>query len=242
MIKKLIISVVLLVVPLFAEYYQNLSEGSSLSVENVGSIENTLLKEAIVAKDYSAISTIAISFYALSKSSDFKGNREKLLNKSVKLLELAHKNNNIVASLFLVSSFLNTDPKYARKIAKETILKSFNNDRLASNNIIVTITLLYASSVLDFNSTDSQEVNFAIEALVHLQLNSPEVSFYLAWLFKALGSADVANAYLSEACNSAKPQSKIYSFCFSDNVEKEDNTRKKVINKDCKSDISLRCK
>lgn len=227
---------------LFGDFNMNKSLDAGISVNDINTIEKTILKEAILAKNYNAISTVAVSFYALSLQPDFKGNRKKLQARSIELLELAHNNNNITSSLYLVTTFFASKPKYIRKIAKEVIQRSFNDDRLAGDKMITTISLLYASSVLDNESTNTKDVNFAIEALNHLQQSSPEINFYLAWLFRALGSTDVADAYLNESCHMAKLNSKIYDYCFSDSVVKKDDTESKVINKNCNKDISRRCK
>ena len=241
---KILITIFFLIVSLYGKYdISNLSK-ENFSVDDVKKTENTLLKEAIATKDYEAISAIGIIFFHLSKSLDFKGDKKKLLARSIELLEIAHNHNHIPASLFLVVSFLQSDYKYAQKIAKDVILKSFSNDVIASNNITNSITLLYASSILDHNRKSTDDINFAIEALERLNLTHkvPEVDFYLAWLFKLLGSYEIADSYLNEACHYAKIDSKIYGFCFGDNVARKDPTEDRVIKKNCKADAGKRCK
>ncbi len=221
----------------------NNNADSILSETEVVMIEKGVLGEAIKSKDYDTISTMALSFNATSLSPSYTGNAKKLWKRSIELFELCHKGGYIVSSLYLVQNFLKSNPKYSRRIAIESIKYNQNNEKARYNSSYVNMVMLYVSSVLDHTSSSKDEVNFALEALQSLPEENAQTKFYSAFLFKSLGSDDIANMYLNDACHSSRPGSAIYSYCINgDNIEMEDLLQSKVSNPDCNKDIGQRCK
>ncbi|WP_294961487.1 hypothetical protein [Sulfurimonas sp.] len=222
---------------------QESTENQPLSEKEVVMVEQGILGEAIRANDYDTISTMALSFYATSMNSEFVGNGKRLYKRSIELLEICHKGAHITSSLYLVKTFLKPNPTYSRRIASESILLNESNNKIRYNPNYISLVMLYVSSVLDHTSTSRDEVNNAIEALQSLPEENAQTKFYSAFLFKSLGSEDIANMYLNDACHSSTVGSEIFKYCTTgERIEREDLLKNKVSNSDCNKDIGQRCK
>lgn len=219
------------------------SNENPLTVVEIQYTEDGILSEALKNKDYAAISTIALSFYATSKNSDFKGDAKKLKKRAIELLLICHKNGHIDTSIFLISAYLKSNPTFSRTVAKEVINLHRNNKQIRYIPSYYNSVMLYVSSVLDNSFEDTKEVNFAIEALESLPNKNAQTNFYMAFLFKAINAYDIADSYLNEACHTSKVGSNIYKYCMNGkDIDKVDLVETKVINPDCKKDIGQRCK
>jgi len=183
-----------------------------LTPKNIVTIENGILKEAIKLKNYNDIASIAISFYGTSKNINYIGNKEILEQRALKLLNIACKNNNLNASIFLMLNFLKTNPLISRDISKKVLLRNINNKSSEYLLLSKTFVTTYVSLTLDHFSTNVKELNFALESLESLKFENPQINLYRAFLFKALDSDDLADLYLNKACNNAKSRT-ILSFC-----------------------------
>ena len=183
-----------------------------LTPQNIVTIENGILKEAIKLKNYNDIASIAISFYGTSKNINYIGNKEILEQRALKLLNIASKNNNLNASIFLMLNFLKTNPLISRDISKKVLLRNINNKSSEYLLLSKTFVTTYVSLTLDHFSTNVKELNFALESLESLKSENPQINLYRAFLFKALDSDDLADLYLNKACNNAKSRT-ILSFC-----------------------------
>jgi len=208
-LKKLLI---LLLIPICL-MSNNLSKYKELlTPQNIVTIENGILKEAIKLKNYNDIASVAMSFYATSKNIHYIGNKEILEKRAIKLLKVASKNNNLNASIFLMLNFLKSDPLFSRDISKRILLKNINNKSSEYLLLSKTFVTTYVSLTLDHFSTNVKELNFALESLESLREDNSQINLYRAFLFKALDSDDLADIYLNKACNNAKYKN-VMNFC-----------------------------
>jgi len=208
-LKKLLI---LLLIPV-SLMSNNLSKYKELlTPQNIVTIENGILKEAIKLKNYNDIASVAMSFYATSKNIHYIGNKEILEKKALKLLKVASKNNNLNASIFLMLNFLKSDPLFSRDISRQVLLKNMNNKSSEYLLLSKTFVTTYVSLTLDHFSTNVKELNFALESLESLREDNSQINLYRAFLFKALDSDDLADIYLNKACNNAKYKN-VMNFC-----------------------------
>ena len=208
-LKKLLI---LLLIPI-GLMSNNLSKYKELlTPQNIVTIENGILKEAIKLKNYNDIASVAMSFYATSKNIHYIGNKEILEKRAIKLLKVASKNNNLNASIFLMLNFLKSDPLFSRDISKRILLKNINNKSSEYLLLSKTFVTTYVSLTLDHFSTNVKELNFALESLESLREDNSQINLYRAFLFKALDSDDLADIYLNKACNNAKYKN-VMNFC-----------------------------
>jgi hypothetical protein len=72
------------------------------------------------------------------------------------------------------------------------------------------VTTLVATT-LDHYYSDIDRLNYAIEALHSIE-PTPRVNLYFAFLFRAIGSIELANSYLNEACNEARDK-RVLEYC-----------------------------
>ncbi len=208
-LKKLLI---LLLIPI-SLMSNNLSKYKELlTPQNIVTIENGILKEAIKLKNYNDIASVAMSFYATSKNIHYIGNKEILEKRALKLLKVASKNNNLNASIFLMLNFLKSDPLFSRDISKQILLENMNNKSSEYLLLSKTFVTTYVSLTLDHFSTNVKELNFALESLESLREDNSQINLYRAFLFKALDSDDLADIYLNKACNNAKYKN-VMNFC-----------------------------
>ncbi len=208
-LKKLLI---LLLIPI-SLMSNNLSKYKELlTPQNIVTIENGILKEAIKLKNYNDIASVAMSFYATSKNIHYIGNKEILEKRALKLLKVASKNNNLNASIFLMLNFLKSDPLFSRDISKQVLLENMNNKSSEYLLLSKTFVTTYVSLTLDHFSTNVKELNFALESLESLREDNSQINLYRAFLFKALDSDDLADIYLNKACNNAKYKN-VMNFC-----------------------------
>ena len=208
-LKKLLI---LLLIPV-SLMSNNLSKYKELlTPQNIVTIENGILKEAIKLKNYNDIASVAMSFYATSKNIHYIGNKEILEKRALKLLKVASKNNNLNASIFLMLNFLKSDPLFSRDISKQVLLENMNNKSSEYLLLSKTFVTTYVSLTLDHFSTNVKELNFALESLESLREDNSQINLYRAFLFKALDSDDLADIYLNKACNNAKYKN-VMNFC-----------------------------
>lgn len=209
--KKLLI---ILLIPI-SLMSNNLSKYKELlTPQNIVTIENGILKEAIKLKNYNDMASIAISFYATSKNIHYIGNKKILEQRALKLLKVASKNNNLNASIFLMLNFLKSDPLFSRDISRQVLLENRNNKSSEYLLLSKTFVTTYVSLTLDHFSTNVKELNFALESLESLKSENSQTNLYRAFLFKALDSDDLADIYLNKACNNAKSRN-IINFCSS---------------------------
>ena len=190
------------------------SDGSNvLSQKEVALVNYGILDEAIKGKDYDTISTMAITLYSTAQSPQFSGNREALRKKGLGLLALCHVNGHIVSSLYLIKALMKSFPAQAEKVARDaiSIRNSTKNTKLSHQDIYNSIVLLYVSFVLDNKESSKEDYNNAIESLERLNIETPQIDFFSAFLFRKLGSDEMADVYLTAACSKAKPGSKIFS-------------------------------
>ncbi len=183
-----------------------------LTPQNIVTIENGILKEAIKLRNYNDIASVAMSFYATSKNIHYIGNKEILEKRALKLLKVASKNNNLNASIFLMLNFLKSDPLFSRDISKQILLENMNNKSSEYLLLSKTFVTTYVSLTLDHFSTNVKELNFALESLESLREDNSQINLYRAFLFKALDSDDLADIYLNKACNNAKYKN-VMNFC-----------------------------
>jgi hypothetical protein len=221
----------------------NIEGNKILTDTDIASLERGILKAAIKNRDVSTVSHVALSYFVTSESPLYKGDRKALHKRAIDLLSFCVKNGDISGALFITTKYLKANPAYSREIAKYVIEEAKNSDVLRSNPEYQSVVMLYASSVLDNQYKDKKEINEAIEAIMGLPVPSAQSSFFLAFLFKALGSYSLADTYLNEACHQSKPGSRIYNYCLSgSDVEKIDSIESRVVKPDCKADIGERCK
>jgi len=202
----LIISVIFVVMSLANDLQEVLSQ------KDITVIENGILKEAIKNKNYNDITSIAISFFATSKNQSFQGNKDSLEKRALYLLNLASEKGNISAGNFLVLNYLHYRPIDAHLVAKKIIqtnLKTPSNEYLKVSKTFVTALV---ALTLDHYSTNVNELNFALEALDSLKIDTPQINLFRAFIFKALDSDDLADIFLTKACSRAI-EPKIVNFC-----------------------------
>ncbi|MBD3840042.1 MAG: hypothetical protein IE878_06635 [Epsilonproteobacteria bacterium] len=214
-----------------------------LTQAEVKKVEMGMLKGAMQRDDVKAIASVALSFLLTSEDKSYDGDREKLHKKAVFLSLYCAKHKDIATTLFVITKYKQVDPKFALLIAKEFKNATKDDMEIKLDARYYNIIMLYASIVLDSYSQNKDEVNEAIETIMALRNKTPEMSFYLAYLFNAIGNTDIADMFLNEACHAARPNSKVYQYCTSgSDIEQEDLLEKKVSNPDCKKDIGKRCK
>jgi len=220
-------------------------QGTKIYTEaELQNVRMSFLKSAIDNNDYATQTSLAVSFYATSKSNQYKGDRKALRNESLQILSKCASAHYVPASFFLITNFLRTNVTYAQKVARELILYAENDkhDILYDPNYYSSV-MLYVSTILDSGTKDPKTLNFAINALEALPQKNAKTSFYTAFLFKNLGSYSIASSYLNDACHKAKPGGNIYKYCAqSSNVDRVDQLVNKVENSKCVKDISRRCK
>jgi len=242
MMKRLFFAL-LLVSSLLYSYTNEINEGKVLTEADIASIENGILKVALKHKDISNISPIAISYFVTAESPLYKGDRKALHKRAIDLLTYCVKSGDVSGAIFVTTKYLKSNPAYSREVAKRVIEEAQTNDMLRTNPEYYSLVMIYASSVLDNEYTDKKEINYAIEAIMGLPYANAHSNFYLAFLFKALGSYNLADTYLNDACHQSKPGSRIYNYCISgSNVDKVDVVEDRVVKPDCKADIGKRCK
>jgi hypothetical protein len=214
------------------------------SLKDVVMLEKGILSEALPAKDYKTISTIAFSFLSASRNKEYSGDRDTLYKRSIELLRICHKGGYLTSSLFLVKSFLLKDPRFCRKIGFEAISIHRENGKSRYSEQYNNIVMIYISSVLDnvaLEKVNKDEINFSIEALQTLPVETPQTKFFTAFLFKAIGVWGLADTYLNEACHASKEGGKIYNYCLNgEDIIASDLIESKVKG-GCKKDIGERC-
>lgn len=242
MMKRAVIMLMLASSLLFS-YVDNPKTGKILTDTDIASLESGMLKVALKHGDVSTISPIALSYFMTADNPVYKGDRKALHKRAVELLTYCVQNDDVSGALFIATKYLKSNPAYSREVSRRVIDEAQKNDTLRSNPEYYSLVMVYASSVLDNEYSDTQEINYTIEAIMGLPYETAQSKFFLAFLFKALGSYNLADTYLNDACHQSKPGSRIYNYCVSgSDVDKVDAVESRVVKPDCKADIGKRCK
>ena len=238
-----IFAMLLLCSSLLFSYVDDTKTGKILTDTDIASLESGMLKSALKHKDVSTISPIALSYFMTADNPTYKGDRQALHKRAVDLLMYCVERGDVSGALFIATKYLKSNPAYSREISRRVINEAQKNDALRSNPEYYSLVMVYASSVLDNEYSNEKEINYTIEAIMGLPYETAQSKFFLAFLFKALGSYNLADTYLNDACHQSKPGSRIYNYCISgSDVDKVDAIESRVVKPDCKADIGKRCK
>jgi len=166
-------------------------------------VESTLLPRALKYNSYEDMAAIAIYYYQYDK---------KTLEKSLKLLNKIAYSNNDTAAFIVSTYFIQNNMDIAYMFLKKYFFKQnsifFYKKTTKKNQLLKE---MFASIVLSRNHIDKKEFYKIIELLSVEDM--PVDNLYISFLYIKLSENDIADLYLTKACNAATKGSKVYQYC-----------------------------